>query len=380
MWPNGCWRTSHKTCHGTTAYMATVFLTMVAVVTMVLYVNVSVYSIHRPVDDPALKTANQVKTRNFKAEQQGMLKNLPAYLNESSLDYGKGAGRSWAYYIPRGDLLFCPIAKVACAEWKRTMRWIGGLEEWEKIEHKADRQGNIPIVMYDPGKNTTPHFLNSGKIYNDLDACTVKMMAVRNPISRLLSGFKQKCVMDDENRLEYGNCPYLKAFPSIWKGKPPRRRSQHTDRQFNDYLAENGCYDLDVEGACTKVFAEFVNYIDTDMNKVGRCNINVHYRPHSCECNIWNNREQFSLLPFRRMAEYAVESLAESRGFSPNEKSTIGEFITYRIGTPQDDPNKLTNSSSYVDHFFRDNYKLREQVVRMYAYDYELMKDVLELA
>ncbi len=380
MWAKDCWDTSRKTCHGTTAYMTKVFLTMVAVVALVLYVNTSIYSIHRPVDEPPLKTAEEVKTRDFKDEQKDMLKKLPAYLNESSLDYGKGVGLSWAYYIPKGDLLFCPIAKVACAEWKRTMRWIGGLKEWEEIQHTAERQGNIPIVMYDPEKNTTAHFLNSGEIYNDLDAGTVKMMAVRNPISRLLSGFKQKCIVHGEEKLEYPNCPYLKAFPNIWNGDPPSRRTRHTDRQFIDYLAENGCYELDVEGACTDVFAKFVNYVDTDMNEVGRCNINYHYRPHSCGCNIWNNREQFSLLPFRRMAEYAVESLAESRGFSPNEQSTIGQFITYRIGTQRDDPNKITNSSSYVDHFFRDNYELREQVVQMYAYDYELMKDVLELA
>ncbi len=379
MWFNDCWVRSHKQCHSQSVRMT---IGVLALVIAAVFVNVSVYLLHSSVV-PSVERVKQRQITMNSIDIQNMTQNVSTYLNERALDYSKGKRGSWGYHIPEGELLFCPIAKVACAEWKRTMRWIGGLQNWETIEHQVHKQGNIPITIFEDEqmgehKDTRErvHALQPGHTYNDLDPGILEMMPVRNPISRLVSGFKQKCILAKE----YGICPYLNAFPSIWNGTPPSKRTRKTDAQYDDALRDNGCYDLDVEGACNDIFAEFVTYLDLQMNQKGRCRVDVHFRPHSCFCDVWRNREQFTLLPYNRMAEVAVESLVKSRAFTPDERYKIGQFISYRMGTPHDDPQKLTNSSHDVGHFYNDNEELREKVVQLYAYNFELMKDILEWA
>ncbi len=209
---------------------------------------------------------------------QDLIQNVTTYLNESAMDYGKGQLAIWGYYIPEDGLFFCPVPKVACAEWKRTMRWIGGLGDWETIEHDPLYQGNIPIFAFTDEStglleysNDTIGALKQGYNFTDIvsDPGTVKMMVVRNPINRLVSGFINKCI--DIRTREYDQCPYLRAFPSIWNGNPPSERTAETDEKYQAALQGNGCFYLGIEGACTDIFAEFVNYLDRAMNTKLSC-------------------------------------------------------------------------------------------------------------
>ncbi len=80
------------------------------------------------------------------------------------------------------------------------------------------------------------------------------------------------------------------------------------------------------------------------------------------------------------MGEAAVESLAKSRVLDPDERHRIVEFITWRMSTPHDDKGKITNSNFYADRLYDDNNELKAKVHRLYAYDYELIKDVIQWA
>ncbi len=349
-----------------------------------IFVIITVKLLRTSVSPPVERMIN---SNSFDAQ------NNLTYLNDRAFDYDKGQENTWGYYLPKEGLFFCPVAKVACTEWKRTMRWIGGLQNWETIEHEPDRQGSIPILSFeDMDVNKwllhQVHMdekikiqmdrlsLAQGYMYNNVvsDPGIVKMMAVRNPMARLVSGFNHKCI----GVKEYKTCPYLEAFPSIWNGSIPSRRTAETDAQYDDALRGNGCYDLDIEGACEDILAEFVTYLDLQMDQKGRCRIDVHFRPQSCFCDVWRLREQFTLLPYNRMAEVAMNSLPKSRMLTPDDQYRIELFISYRISTPHDDEEKITNSSRYVIQFFGDNDELKEKVLRMYAYDFELMKDIIQ--
>ncbi len=203
---------------------------------------------------------------------QNIVQNVSIHLNKRTMDYGKGQLASWGYYIPKDGLFFCPVPKVACAEWKRAMRWIGGLEDWEKIEHDSRKQGNIPIFAITDEYTGVREYtektidaLKQGYNYTDVlsDPGIVKMMVVRNPTTRLVSGFIQKCL----HAREYTKCPYLHAFPSIWNGNPPSEQTAETDAQYEAALDDDGCFSLGAEGACKDIFAEFITYLDLLMNR-----------------------------------------------------------------------------------------------------------------
>ncbi len=80
------------------------------------------------------------------------------------------------------------------------------------------------------------------------------------------------------------------------------------------------------------------------------------------------------------MGEVAVESLVKSRMLDPDVRERIGRFISWRMSTVHDDKGKITNSDFYVDNLYGDNKELKEKVLRMYAYDFELLKDILQWA
>ncbi len=78
------------------------------------------------------------------------------------------------------------------------------------------------------------------------------------------------------------------------------------------------------------------------------------------------------------MGEAAVESLAKSRMLTPDVRHEISQFISSRMSIPHDDKEQITNSKFYVRNLYNDNKELEEKIVRMYSYDFELMKDILE--
>ncbi len=105
-------------------------------------------------------------------------------------DWGGG---TWGSYLLNDGLFFCPVPKVACAEWKRTMRWIGGLPDWRRIQHSRYKQGNILMFTFQdqltniPNKETKIervlwNALEQGYRYNDVvsDPGIVKVISWLN--------------------------------------------------------------------------------------------------------------------------------------------------------------------------------------------------------
>ncbi len=269
MWWDDRWVRLPKHRHCQRQSVRTIMIVSTWVIT-VIFVVMIVHLLHISVAPPVKEEGQRLMPSGV----QDIIQNVPRYLNENTMDYDKGQLASWGYYIPKDGLFFCPVPKVACAEWKRTMRWIGGLEDWEKIEHDARFQGNIPIFpimdestgVWEYTKETADA-LKQGYNYTDVlsDPGIVKMMVVRNPINRLVSGFINKCL--NTRTREYDQCPYLQAFTSIWNGNPPSKRTAETDAQYQDALQDNGCFNLGTEGACRDIFTEFITYLDWAMNQ-----------------------------------------------------------------------------------------------------------------
>ncbi len=78
------------------------------------------------------------------------------------------------------------------------------------------------------------------------------------------------------------------------------------------------------------------------------------------------------------MGKTAVKSLSKSSVLTRRKRRKISKFINSRMRTPRDDKEKITNSKFYVRSLYGDNKELEEKIIRMYAYDFELMKDILE--
>ncbi len=215
MWWDDRWVRLPKQYHYQRQSVRTIIVVS-AMVIAVIFVVITVHLLPISVAPLVEEEKQQLMALNFSGVQN-ILQNVPIYLNERTMDYGKGQLASWGYYIPRDGLFFCTVPKVACAEWRRVMRWIGGLKDWEQVEHEAGTQGNTPIfaimdesIRVREYTKETAHALKQGYNYADvlLDPGIVKMMAVRNPRTRLVSGFIQKCL----HAREYTQSPYLQAF------------------------------------------------------------------------------------------------------------------------------------------------------------------------
>ncbi|CAM9460487.1 unnamed protein product [Choristocarpus tenellus] len=117
-----------------------------------------------------------------------------------------------AMYVPGDGLVYCPIAKVACSEWRKAMRWMLGIPGWDS--GPIHEQNGIPLVA-------SRHRVEVERMMND-DSWH-KFVVVREPAERLLSAFLNKCAGS-----EWFNCPYLEFLSEHFKGT--KDRTPATDR------------------------------------------------------------------------------------------------------------------------------------------------------
>jgi hypothetical protein len=283
---------------------------------------------------------------------------------------------SWAFYIPEDGIMFCPIPKTACAEWKRFFRWMGGLNEWSLLEHHWGHQGDIPIIGYNGRGEPLSWKYSLGHDLENIraDSEVTMMMAVRPPHVRLLSAFGQKCVRFHNK--EYGACSYLEHFPSLFGGKRQEEgaRTRDTDAIFR--RAMRACKtrnEATLKEKCRPLFEEFVDSLSVIMEEDGQCSqrVNRHERPSSCFCNAWQDRERFTFLPFPEMVSVADTTFTNAPRMSEDRKAAVHKFLHERMDTPQDTKSKITHADALTDVLLTE--ETLSKIKRFYDRDYELL-------
>ncbi|CAM9731034.1 unnamed protein product, partial [Discosporangium mesarthrocarpum] len=177
-----------------------------------------------------------------------------------------------AMYVPGDGIVYCPIAKVACAEWRKTMRWMLGIPDWDT--GPIHEMNGIPKVA-NRQRYEVERMMN--------DDSWVKFVVVREPAERLLSAFLNKCAGG-----EWFNCPYLEFMPAHFKGQT--RQTPVTDRAMLEYIRDDP----------KSAFLEWAEGVERDVRKSG-CKVNSHWRPQHCFCGVAQFLPAYHVIPFQNM-------------------------------------------------------------------------------
>ncbi|CAM9836729.1 unnamed protein product [Choristocarpus tenellus] len=160
-----------------------------------------------------------------------------------------------AISISSDGLIFCPIAKVACAEWRRALRWMADVEDWET--------GNVHNVH----KNGLTLLSNqtTEAIENAMNSNTwLKVVVVRDPVERILSGFLNKCLgRPDKKAKNEGlpGCPFMSWMPELFDGEPSA--TSRTSAKLKSLAKTDP----------QETFAHFVSAIQRIMDQEGKCKV-----------------------------------------------------------------------------------------------------------
>lgn len=257
-----------------------------------------------------------------------------------------------AVFLKSEKIVYCPIQKVASAEWNRVLRWVDGDPE---------------AMVGDPWKKGTLNRLKDTNIERVNDMLNspewLKFAVVREPAHRLLSCFLQKCATWNM-RNEYENCPYLKLWPSLFDNE----QRKHDDKTFT---------------VITKAFKEhgrrsmFSSYVAEIARRVKRapCAQNGHWAPQYCHCSLDITAPAFQIVGFRNMSE-AGASLIVPAVSSPQRRAEVSEFLKSRMGADHDTGSKQTGSDALFDKFYTDD--MLAQVRDAFAKDYTLFSQFWE--
>eukprot|EP00904_Undaria_pinnatifida_P008770 jgi/Undpi1/5022/HiC_scaffold_19.g08374.m1 len=292
-------------------------------------------------------------------------------------------------------IVYCPIPKVASSEWKRALRWMVGIEEWEGTRsnlHKIVSNGLERLT--DRGLEETRWALESDRY--------LKFVVVRDPAERLVSGFLNKCVKEG---YESGgvtprgaqNCPYLQIMPELFPGA--ERASLATHARLQELT------DADPED----VFFRFASgiYREVEANDGNTCKVaNIHYRPQSCFCDLVELLPAYHVMPFANLSQEAealaarlpaklpdsdvgvevdgleaggVEGMAASNritGVDNTRREEIHQFLAERFTEYHKvDPMGATGAADSKAKFLSE--RVLEVVHKMYVQDYELFAEYL---
>ncbi|CAM9875870.1 unnamed protein product [Ectocarpus sp. 4 AP-2014] len=262
-----------------------------------------------------------------------------------------------AMYVPADGMIYCPIAKVACAEWRKTLRWMLGIPNWD----------TGPI--HDQGKNGIP--LLARRKARDIelmmnDDSWLKFVVVRDPADRLLSAFLNKCLGG-----EWQNCPYTEFMPQRFPGVS--KRDAATDTKFRAAMNDEP----------RKVFRDFMLGVRKDVRLRG-CKVNSHWRPQHCFCSIARFRESYRVVPFANMSASpsrfslglteAVNLVDHMRRPSPDRAELLREFIVKRFSSNQDA--KAQGATSKRERYFSK--EALDAIKMVYGKDYSLFGEYFE--
>ncbi|CAN0075499.1 unnamed protein product [Scytosiphon promiscuus] len=252
-----------------------------------------------------------------------------------------------AMYVPADGVVYCPIAKVACAEWRKTLRWMLGIPDWDTGPIHDQGKNGIPLLARRKARDVE-------LVMND--SSWLKFVVVRDPADRLLSGFLNKCVGG-----EWQNCPYVEFMPERFEGV--KARTPDTDAKFRGAMNDEP----------RKVFRDFLQGVRKDV-RVHGCKVNSHWRPQFCFCSIARFIDSYHVIPFANMSTEAVNLVDEMRRPSPARADLLREFMVSRFSSNQDAKAQGATTK-------RQKYFSREalDIIKMvYAKDYSLFGEHFE--
>eukprot|EP00752_Nemacystus_decipiens_P002300 g2176.t1 len=306
----------------------------------------------------------QHRSGGSSTQQQGLgaggsaLSTLPFLEGKDGGGKGKVDGSHWvrvlsstamhpAMYVPGDGMVYCPIAKVACAEWRKTLRWMLGIPDWDTGPIHDQGKNGIPLLALRKVRDVE-------LIMND--DSWLKFVVVRDPADRLLSGFLNKCAGG-----EWQNCPYIEFMPQRFSGV--KERNPNTDMKFKQAIIDEP----------RKVFRDFMLGVRRDVLIRG-CKVNSHWRPQYCFCSIARFRDSYRVIPFSNMSSEAVTLVDHMRRPSPARSELLREFMVSRFSSNQDA--KAQGATTKREKYFSK--EALDVIQKVYEKDYDLFGEYFE--
>ncbi|CAM9479300.1 unnamed protein product [Scytosiphon promiscuus] len=280
--------------------------------------------------------------------------------------------------LPEEGIIYCPISKVASAEWKRVLRWIVGVPAWESRSflHMFVRNGLKPLS--DWGFLNSLEALRSERFFS--------FVVIRDPAERLVSAFLNKCV--SENFVKSVRCPYLTYVPHLFPGI--ERESAQSTRRFKEMIA------TDPENTLFEFTAGMLNWVKA--NGGDPCLVNTHYMPQACFCDLQETLPAYYVMQFSNLsteaaffadklparlstsmdAENGMAGYEEGApatwdtGVNETRREEIRKFTTARFAQPQDTNVKITDAADRKASFLSE--RTMAVVREFYKSDYELFR------
>ncbi|CAM9911145.1 unnamed protein product, partial [Ectocarpus fasciculatus] len=291
-------------------------------------------------------------------------------------------------------IIYCPIAKVASAEWKRSLRWMVGIEDWMGNHTNLHAAGKNGLErLQDWGLEGITWALESDRYF--------RFVVVRDPAERLVSAFLNKCVTDGYmrgrlNRQGAPNCAYLNLMPTLFPNATEATLETH--QRLRDL----------VEREPEDTFYRFVSGILAEMKREGdACNIsNHHFKPQMCFCDLQEILPAFHVIPFHNMSAEAAAFAARipeplpieavdggtdgtskssvgkdgsggmaqggrGTGVSGSRRQEIADFLTERFERARDEDVKVTGAADRKGTFLSS--RVLKVVHQMFKEDYEVL-------
>ena len=227
-------------------------------------------------------------------------------------------------------LLFCPIPKVACTNWKITLRIAANLGDHLNEDLAHDRQNN--------GLDYLCHHNRLMRFWLLNNPTFTKACFVRNPWTRILSAYRNKI----ENALtENGG---IKKSKKSWIYRTINRAKTYC-RQHN--LVED-------DGPEELTFGEFLHYLEGQAPE----NLNEHWRPQWLISGI--DKIRYDFVGRFEYLEQDATVLTQKLGL-PDLYN--GPIVTV--------PKSNSGMSRILQHYYTSS--RIEQVQRIYAKDIDLL-------
>jgi len=154
----------------------------------------------------------------------------------------------------RHRLIFCPVPKVACSNWKMTLRQASGFDDFTDDHLAHDRENNGLDYLGRHNRLVRLRYLN--------DPRYTKACFVRNPWTRALSGYRSK----------------LEGALAKRAGDADDPRSSWIFRSVEavkEFCRANG--QIEDDGSPEVTFGEFLNYLEGTPPAA----LNEHWQPQS---------------------------------------------------------------------------------------------------